>query len=191
MIDIEIATRRVVTDLDELGVGHALVGGLAVSARTEPRFTKDLDLAMSVDDDAGAESAVDELTRRGYAIRATIEHDSGKLATVRLVTPDVAFAADLLFSSSGIEREIVVDAEAAQAFPGVWVPVARTGHLIAVKVLARDDDRRPQDFVDLRALLRVADDGELERARGAIALITERGYARGRDLPAALDELLA
>jgi len=33
----------------------ALVGGLAVSARTEPRFTRDLDVAVAVPDDAGAE----------------------------------------------------------------------------------------------------------------------------------------
>ena len=33
------------------GVGFALVGGLAVSARTEPRFTRDLDFAIAVADD--------------------------------------------------------------------------------------------------------------------------------------------
>jgi hypothetical protein len=37
------------------------------------------------------------------------------------------------------------------------VPVARIGHLMALKVLARDDRRRPQDFDDLRALRREAE----------------------------------
>jgi len=36
----------------------ALVGGLAVSARTEPRFTRDLDFAIAVENDAEAESIV-------------------------------------------------------------------------------------------------------------------------------------
>ncbi len=37
-------------------VGFALVGGLAVSARSEPRFTRDIDLAVAVDGDQQAES---------------------------------------------------------------------------------------------------------------------------------------
>jgi hypothetical protein len=74
---------------------------------------------------------------------------------------------------------------------GLRLPVARLGHLLALKLLARDDETRPQVFVDLRALLARADDGELDRARRAIALITERGYARGRDLDAALDALVS
>ena len=37
--------------------GHlALIGGLAVSARTEPRFTRDADLAVAVTSDAEAEA---------------------------------------------------------------------------------------------------------------------------------------
>jgi len=52
--------------------------------------------------------------------------------------------------------------------------VARTGHLIALKVLSRDDVSRPQDLVDLRALLRVASPAELGRARDSLALIAAR-----------------
>jgi hypothetical protein len=36
--------------------------------------------------------------------------------------------------------------------PGLSQPSATTGHLIAPKLLARDDQTRPQDFMDLRAL---------------------------------------
>jgi len=35
-------------DLRELGAEFAIVGGLAVSARAEPRLTRDLDVAVSV-----------------------------------------------------------------------------------------------------------------------------------------------
>jgi hypothetical protein len=41
----EAALRRIAADLRELGRRFALVGGLAVSARTEPRLTRDADLA--------------------------------------------------------------------------------------------------------------------------------------------------
>lgn len=40
--------RTVVSELDGAGSPWALVGGLAVSARLEPRFTRDIDLAVSV-----------------------------------------------------------------------------------------------------------------------------------------------
>lgn len=44
----------------------AVVGGLAVSAHTEPRFTRAVDLCVAVDDDASAESLVRELRDDGY-----------------------------------------------------------------------------------------------------------------------------
>ncbi len=75
--------------------------------------------------------------------------------------------------------------------PDFRIGVARTGHLIAVKMLSRDDVTRPQDLVDLRALLRVAPRAELERARQALMLIGARGYHRGRDLMADMSRLVA
>jgi len=38
---LETALRQIDTDLTEGGVAFALVGGLAVSVRTEPRFTRE------------------------------------------------------------------------------------------------------------------------------------------------------
>jgi hypothetical protein len=70
------------------------------------------------------------------------------------------------------------------------VKVARIGPLVALKVLSRDDTRRPQDLVDLRALLRTAPAAEVARAREALGLITSRGYHRGRELLKQLEALL-
>ena len=67
--------------------------------------------------------------------------------------------------------------------------VARVGHLIALKVLSRDDIARPQDLVDLRALLGVASPDELRLASDSVGLIKARGYHRGRDLAEELSEL--
>lgn len=71
------------------------------------------------------------------------------------------------------------------------MPIARTGDLLALKLLARDDATRPQDVADLRALRAVADADDLALARRTVKLIAERGFSRGRDLEAALDDLLA
>ncbi len=95
-----------------------------------------------------------------------------------------------LFAPSGIESEIVNEAEPIEVIKGLQLPVARVGHLIALKLLARDDATRPQDSVYIRALLKEADDQEIALARGAISLIESRGYARGRDLKSDLDKLL-
>ena len=52
--------------LDECDIDWALVGGLAVSARAEPRFTRDVDLAVAVEGDPEAESLVRELRGREH-----------------------------------------------------------------------------------------------------------------------------
>jgi hypothetical protein len=62
------------------------------------------------------------------------------------------------------------------------------GHLVAMKLLSRDDDHRPQDIIDLHALIGVASDGDLEVAASAVQEIESRGFARGRYLEAALQD---
>jgi hypothetical protein len=66
-------------------VSFALVGGLAVSARAEPRFTRDADLAVALASDAEAEALIHSLRARDCSIEAVVEQDTvGRLATVRL-----------------------------------------------------------------------------------------------------------
>jgi hypothetical protein len=190
---LESVLRSVSADLAECGVSFALVGGLAVSVRTEPRFTRDADLAVALADDAEAEALISRLRGYGYGVATVLEQAAvGRLATVRLQHSDAAHApvVDLLFASSGIEPEIVTHAEEIEILPSLPIRVARTGHLIALKLLSRDDVERPQDLVDLRALLRSATPGELALARDSIALITTRGFNRGRSLSADLAALL-
>lgn len=88
--------------------------------------------------------------------------------------------------SSGIEPEIARSAEATEIVPGLTLPIATTGHLIALKLLARDDQSRPQDLADLRALRAVASPDDLAAADRAARLISSRGFNRGRDLTDAL-----
>ena len=154
--------------------------------RAEPRLTRDADLAVSVADDQDAEALVRDLQARGWRVVSAIEQNvAARLAAVRLAIAgqdERGAVVDLLFASSGIEPEIVAAADSIDAFPGFAVPVARLGHLIALKVLARDDRERPQDRVDLGALLARADGGALNEARDALALVVGRGFERGRDL---------
>lgn len=172
----------------------ALVGGLAVSARSRPRFTNDLDVAVSVASDPDAEALIYAFTQQGCRVLACLEHEAqSRLSTVRLLPPgqdEDGFVVDILFASSGIEPELAEAATELEVLPGVYVPVATIGHLIALKVLAMDDATRPQDRIDILALLEYADEPEIARAQEAITLITKRGFNRSKNLDERLQPFL-
>jgi hypothetical protein len=168
-------------------VAVAVVGGIAVSARTEPRFTRDLDFAVAIADDDEATSYVFRLRQIGYEIVTALQQTTQqRLSTIRLRRRGRGPLVDLLFAASGIEVEVVRAAEPIEVGAGLVADVARVGHLIAMKLVSRDDERRPQDRGDLAALAKVADPTEWARAEEAVRLIEERGFARKRDLKSAL-----
>jgi hypothetical protein len=176
---------RISEDLDDLGVRWAVVGGLAVSVRAEPRMTRDVDVVIAVTGDRDAERIVRDLGARGYQPVELVEHESaGRLATARMTAegqPE-GIVIDLLFASSGIEDEIIDSSERLEVFAEIEAPVATRSHLMAMKVLARDDRTRPQDLDDLRSLLARTTTAEIETTRALLLLITERGFARRRNL---------
>lgn len=184
MAGMDDLLRRITADLTALRARHALVGGHAVSARSEPRFTRDLDLAVAVADDRQAEALIRDLGVRGYRIVALIEEEvTRRLATVRLEhASSPAVVLDLLFATAGIEPELVATASPVTLPSGISMPVASVGHLLALKVLSMDDQRRPLDRADIIALLRVAKPEDVRTAEQAMRLITQRGSNRERDL---------
>ena len=163
-----------------------------MSVRATARMTQDVDLAVAVADDPDAESLIKGLLVQGYRVLAQIEQEAtGRLATVRLVDAADGVIVDLLFASCGIESEVAGAAERVEIERGLVIPVARREHLLAMKVLARNDRRRPQDHDDLVAMIQRAESGEISRAKDALRLIESRGNARGKDLVAEFDALLA
>ncbi|MBI3183035.1 MAG: nucleotidyl transferase AbiEii/AbiGii toxin family protein [Myxococcales bacterium] len=130
-----------------------------------------------------------EMERRRPELR--LEVLDAHLTTLRQNSPErrgmMRRVLDLLFASSGIEREVVVRADPLEIFRDLTVPVAKLGDLLALKILSRDDARRPQDRVDLRALFAEANDEDLRLAQASLALIAERGFNRGRNLAALFD----
>jgi hypothetical protein len=107
---LEEALRQIVGDLHDFCSPWALVGGLAVCARAEPRPTADIDIAVAVPDDAAAKARVGDLLAAGYWSTESIVHDqTGRLATVRLLSPVAGeeVAVDLFFASSGVEAEVM------------------------------------------------------------------------------------
>ncbi|SRR5260370_41204576 len=135
MQSVDAVLMQAAEDLDAIGARWAVIGGLAVAFRAEPRFTKDVDLAVAVADDEEAEGIVNRLQVRGYALASLVEQDYvNRLATARLVRPKAGASSafiDLLFANSGIEEEIVRRADRLEVLPDVFMPVASIGHLIA------------------------------------------------------------
>jgi predicted nucleotidyltransferase len=188
---LEDELRWIAEQLARFDCPFAVVGGLAVSARAEPRLTRDVDMAVVVANDDEAEALSRRLMGEGCVVLALVEQEAtGRLSTARFGrtgSSDVIIG--LLFASSGIEAEVVSGAEPIAVVMGLTLPVASVGHLIALKLLARDDRGRPADADDLRALIEVADEDDWEVAETAVALINIRGYDRDRYLRTALAEL--
>jgi hypothetical protein len=175
---------------------HAVIGGLSVSARTEPRFTRDVDLAVAVEDDRAAERFVNGLLRHGWRILAHLEQTSThRLATIRAIRPGsdgvVGVVVDFLLASSGLEQEVARDADRIEVFDGVVAPVASAVHLLAMKVLSMDEVSRPQDRTDALALLATLTPDQIEEVRAALRDLEARGFHRDKDLQGELDGLLA
>lgn len=122
------------------------------------------------------------------------QKDVGRLATVRFLVPEDetnedeedGLIADLMFASSGVEPEIVAASERMMVMQELVVPIVRTGHLFALKVLAG----RPKDLQDCQFLWRRMGPEDLQEARETLKLIKERGFHRGKDLEAEFARVL-
>lgn len=191
MIRLQKVFDRLASDLDQLDLRWAVIGGLAVSARAEPRSTRDVDVAVAVENDEEAERVVAALTARGYGIQSVLEHQlTGRMATVRFIAPGETVSGvlvDLFFASSGVEDKIVEAAEELEILPGTKAPVATIAHLVALKVLAS----RPRDLEDVRWLSKAATRSEIESAREALDLVKARGFDREKDLEVLLEAALS
>lgn len=167
--------------LQTAGRSFAVVGGLAASVRGEVRFTRDVDLAVSVQSDEDAENVVHEFVRAGWVVLATVEQDAQKrMATARL-RGSSNVVCDLIFATTGIEPEIVAAAEPVAILRDLVVPTATAESLLAMKVLSATE-KRVRDIADIQALLANSTRIDAFRVERLLELIEARGYARGQDL---------
>jgi hypothetical protein len=181
-----------VADIHASGVRCALVGGLAVGVRAYERTTRDVDLVVACADDDAAEALVRELRTRGYGVAQILEHvGTGRISTLRLTSKTIPRTfVDLLIATTGVEAEIIEGAEPLEVGAGVTCAVARTGHLVAMKVLS-SSAKRPRDAEDLRELLRAISGQDLALARDTARRIDEAGLHPTRSVVDDLERVLA
>ncbi len=153
-----------------------------MAARAKVRATSDVDIAIFLKPDSEVELLIRTLFGRGYQQHAVLERKSKRqIRGVRLICPGYTSdggVVDLLSAVCGIEAEVTRAAEELEVLPGVTIPVASLGHLLAMKVLAwRDKDR-----MDIGFLLEGASSADIRQAFDGLDLISRRGFDGGADL---------
>ncbi len=187
--------RRVTNDLHQCGVAWCLVGGLGTSVYVEPRTTKDIDVVVSVPDEQQADNLKGLLLTKGYTNPQLLMHTTPtrRMGWRVFIPPsrEANIPLDILVSACGIEQDIVANSSTIEILPGLSLPVASLGHLIAMKVLSQNSFERLQDRVDLLALLRNANENDRKVAERSLKEIANRGFSEGRNLVAELHEIEA
>ena len=129
-------------------IAYALIGGLAVSLRGQPRVTADVDMVIAVD------------VERALLLVAALEHSNFRplFADVTDVVQQsfilplrhrrTNVKVDLAIGLSGFEQQAIARAERLSV-AGTMVSVATAEDLLIMKAMAG----RPQDDVDLRGLV--------------------------------------
>ncbi len=187
--------RRVTNDLHQTGVAWCLVGGLGTSVYAEPRTTKDIDVVVSVPNEQQADNLKDLLLTKGYTNPQLLMHTTPtrRMGWRVFIPPsrEASIPLDILVTACGIEKNIVASATTIEILPGLSLPVATLGHLIAMKVLSQNSFDRLQDRVDLLALLRNATEQDRIVVERSLKEIVDRGFASGRNLVEELHEIEA
>jgi hypothetical protein len=175
------ALKELAQQLEAVGAQFAIIGGLAASARGEARFTRDIDVAVAVDNDEQAERILFELGQHGYRVITTVEHDAvHRLATARSIDPR-GVVCDLVFATSGIEREVVASAQRIELFPDLQVLTASVEGLLAMKVLSAAPER-PRDMGDIQAIVRANPAFDERQVLSLLNRIEVSGYGRDQAL---------
>ena len=187
--------RRVTNDLHQTGVAWCLVGGLGTSVYAEPRTTKDIDVVVSVPNEQQADNLKDLLVTKGYTNPQLLMHTipTRRMGWRVFIPPsrEASIPLDILVTACGIEKNIVASATTIEILPGLSLPVATLGHLIAMKVLSQNSFDRLQDRVDLLALLRNATEQDRIVVERSLKEMVDRGFASGRNLVEELHEIEA
>jgi hypothetical protein len=134
--------------LGQAGLSHALIGGHAVNAWLEPRFTADIDLVIAVD-----AAALGRFRKALAAEGIVVDVEYGAQEPsgpdfVRFVSADGLARVEIQVAKTPFQREVIQRARADD----IRLRVATPEDLIVMKLIAN----RPKDQIDLIGLLGLA-----------------------------------
>lgn len=134
--------------LETRGIRFALIGGLAVSLRGQPRMTVDVDLVILADVDQALQLAQELGSTPFETLFPGVEEVVSRSYILPLRHRATGIRVDLAIGISGFEQRAVARATTI-TIGDVCVPVVAVEDLLVMKALAG----RPQDEEDIRGLV--------------------------------------
>src|SRR5215470_7866976 len=146
MSELDHALATISSWLKEKEVPHMVIGGFAVTVWGEPRFTRDLDLTLSVPPDR-----FEEMVGLICGRFTSLAGDPVKFAAETRVLPVVveSVPADLIFAALPYEEDAIERARPIKV-GGVDVPICAPEDLILHKIVSD----RPRDHEDIEGVFR-------------------------------------
>jgi len=138
--------RRTLRTLSKARVPHCVVGATALAVRGLPRMTRDLDVAVFMEDAPKAWKAL-----AGAALRASTPTGSADDPEPMVVFVDrkTGVEVDLLVAAGDPEATVIDEAPSASVF-GVRAPVATFEHLLLMYLYSNE----PKHIGDFAAIIR-------------------------------------
>lgn len=137
---------RVLKEAKRLKLIHdfALTGALALSALSQPRATRDIDILISIEKEKI--KGFVEWLKYSKEYRLTNHHVGRPKDRIKdLIEVPIGHTwVDLIVASSEVEREAVTTGISVRALTGVKLKVIRPEHLVILKLLAGSE----QDYID-------------------------------------------
>lgn len=156
--------RRALASLAKAEVPHCVIGATALAARGLPRMTRDLDVAVMIDDAAQAIDALRSAGLRAATPTGTAEDPEPMIV---FVDPKTKVEVDLLIAA-GDPEATAIDRASPTAVFGVRAPVATLEYLLLLYLYSN----QPKHLGDFAAIVQ-SQLADLSRAERALALMHE------------------
>ena len=146
MSELDLALVSLSSWLSDNGIPHMVIGGFAVTIWGEPRFTRDLDVTVSVPASGFAES-INLICARFVPLTS----DPLKFATETRVLPLMveSVPVDLIFAALPYEEDAIARARPVKIH-NAGVPICSPEDLILHKIVSQ----RPRDHEDIEGVFR-------------------------------------
>jgi hypothetical protein len=144
--------RRTLVDLDAFlrrhDVPFAVIGGIAVAIRGEPRFTADIDVVLGIERDSATELLRSVARSAFEPLFPGVEDVVREAFLLPLRHRRTLVKVDLAVGATGFERQVIRRAP-AESIGDLTVPVATAEDLLLMKTLAG----RARDADDARGII--------------------------------------
>lgn len=163
--------RRVLASLAKSEVPHCVIGATALAVRGLPRMTRDLDVAVMIDD---AAAAIDALRAAGLRATTPTGTADDPEPMVIFVDPRTQVEVDLRLTAGDPEATVIDQASLATVF-GARAPVATLENLLLLYLYSN----QPKHLGDFAAIVQ-SKRADLVRTERTLALMHEEMMAEWR-----------